>query len=214
MHPTRLSIAATLVACLLLAACGKDAAKGAGGADGEDALPKPDAVSGSVTGMPNPGESTPAPAMPTDAPVDMIEPVATQTDPSLAPTDTAPDSSTDSALAVLRRYYAAINAGDFATAYAQWRDEGRASGQSPEQFADGFADTDGVSVQFGEAGPVDAGAGQRYIDIPVSVEARQADGSVRRYVGKYTLQLTVVDGASDAQRSWHIATAGLREVTP
>lgn len=214
MHPTRLSIAAAMAACLLLAACGKDAAKGTVGPDGEEVLPKPDAVSGSVTGMPNPGESTPNPGMAVDAPIDAIEPVATDVDPALAATDAAPDSSADSALAVLRRYYAAINAGDFATAYAQWRDEGRASGQSPEQFANGFAGTDGVSVQFGEAGQVDAGAGQRHIDIPVSVEARQSDGSVRRYAGKYTLQMTVVDGATAEQRSWHIANAGLREVTP
>ena len=38
------------------------------GATGEDGLPKPDAVSGSVTGMPNPGESTPNPGQPVDVP--------------------------------------------------------------------------------------------------------------------------------------------------
>lgn len=214
MQPTRLSIAASLAAFLLLAGCGKDAAKGTVGPDGEEVLPKPEAVSGSVTGMPNPGDSTPDPAIPTELPADVVEPVATDGDPLLATPEAAVDSSADSALAVLRRYYAAINAGDFSTAYAQWRDEGRASGQSRDQFANGFAGTDGVSVQFGEPGPVDAGAGQRHIEIPVSVEARQGDGSVRRYVGNYSLQMTVVDGASAEQRSWHIAAAGLREVTP
>lgn len=213
MHRTRLPIIGAL-ATLLLAGCGKDTAPGTSGAVGEDGLPKPDAVSGSVTGMPNPGESTPNPGQPVAPPIDTVEPVAPGTDAAPEATDTAPDSSTDSAVAVLRRYYAAINAGDFTTAYAQWRDEGRASGQSPEQFASGFAGTQGVSVQFGEAGPVDAGAGQRHIEIPVSLEARQADGSVRRYVGKYTLQMTVVDGANAEQGSWHIAAAGLREVTP
>ena len=77
MHPTRLSIAAAVAACLMLAGCGKDAAPGASGAAGEDGLPKPDAVSGSVTGMPNPGESTPNPGQPVDLPPDdVIEPPA------------------------------------------------------------------------------------------------------------------------------------------
>lgn len=67
MHRTRLPIIATLAA-LLLAGCGKDAAPGTSGATGEDGLPKPDAVSGSVTGMPNPGESTPNPGQPVDVP--------------------------------------------------------------------------------------------------------------------------------------------------
>ena len=57
-----------LAGALLLAGCGKDAAPGTSGATGEDGLPKPDAVSGSVTGMPNPGESTPNPGQPVDVP--------------------------------------------------------------------------------------------------------------------------------------------------
>jgi len=67
MHRTRLPIIATLAA-LLLAGCGKDTAPGTSGATGEDGLPKLDAVSGSVTGMPNPGESTPNPGQPVDVP--------------------------------------------------------------------------------------------------------------------------------------------------
>jgi len=67
MHLTHFSITAAL-AVLMLAGCGKDAAPGASGAAGEDGLPKPDAVSGSVTGMPNPGESTPNPGQPVEIP--------------------------------------------------------------------------------------------------------------------------------------------------
>ncbi len=68
MHPTRLSIAAAMGACLLVAGCGKDTARDASGPAGEEGLPKPDAVSGSVTGMPNPGKSTPNPGQPIEAP--------------------------------------------------------------------------------------------------------------------------------------------------
>jgi hypothetical protein len=68
MHRTRLPIIAALAA-LLLAGCGKDAAPGTSGAtSGKTACRKPDAVSGSVTGMPNPGESTPNPGQPVDVP--------------------------------------------------------------------------------------------------------------------------------------------------
>ena len=83
MHQTRLSIATAMAACLLLASCGNDTAKDARSAAGEDGLPKPDAVSGSVTGMPNPGESTPNPGQPVDLPPDDV--VETPTD--IAPID-------------------------------------------------------------------------------------------------------------------------------
>lgn len=77
MYLKHFSIAAAF-SVLLLAGCGKDAAPGSTGAVGEDGLPKPDAVSGSVTGMPNPGESTPNPGQPVDAPV-VDDPEATDT---------------------------------------------------------------------------------------------------------------------------------------
>lgn len=46
---------ATLCACLLLAACGGDKTATGQAKPGEEGLPQPDAASGSVTGMPNPG---------------------------------------------------------------------------------------------------------------------------------------------------------------
>ena len=58
----------------------------------------------------------------------------------------------------------------------------------------------------------DAGAGQRYIQVPVALTATRVDGSVHRYAGTYTLHRTVVDGATDEQRAWRIASADLREV--
>lgn len=116
------------------------------------------------------------------------------------------------AVAVVRDYYAAINARNYARAYGLWSDGGGASGQSAQQFAGGFAQTQGVSVEVGAPGREDAGAGQRYIEVPVSLAATQADGSMRRYVGTYVLHRTVVDGASAEQRSWRIRSADLREV--
>ena len=123
------------------------------------------------------------------------------------------EPSAADAVAVLRDYYAAIGARDYARAHALWSDGGRASGQTLEQFANGFANTASVVAEPGEPGRVEPAAGSRYIEVPVSITATRDDGSVRRYLGNYTLRRAVVDGASAEQRAWRIATADIREVT-
>ena len=115
----------------------------------------------------------------------------------------------DAAVRVIRDYYAAINLRIHAGAFALWRYQGQASGVSAEQFAQDFAATSGISVEIGEPGPIDLGAGQRHIEVPVSLVVRNTDGSEQRYRGQYTLQRTVVDGASEDQRAWRIASAQL-----
>lgn len=135
--------------------------------------------------------------------------------PLIAPpaTDTGVAGPTAAdAVSVVRDYYAAINARDYGRAHGLWSGNGSASGQSPQQFAAGFAQTQGILVELGAPGREDAGAGQRYVEVPVAVRATQADGSVRRFAGSYVLQRTVVDGATAEQRSWRIRSADLREV--
>lgn len=224
----------------LLVACGdKDGRDGRPGAstDGDNALPAPAGTPGrGVTGMPAaPG---PGPVGPPDdaaiasAPAvdefgNPIPPIAlpdgAPADGSVPPLDGAPlepvgdmpgEPTPQDAVAVVRDYYAAINAGGYGRAYSLWSDGGRASGQSPQQFADGFAGTAGVSVEVMQPGRVDAATGSRYIEVPVAISARQADGSERRYVGAYTLRRAVVDGATPEQRAWRITSADLREVQP
>jgi hypothetical protein len=126
----------------------------------------------------------------------------------------AAEPTVDDALAVVRDYYGAINSGDFGRAYALWSDGGNASGQSPQQFAAGFADTTGISVDMQPPGNVGAAAGSRYVEVPVTLVATQRDGSQRRYVGAYTLRRSMVDGATPEQRAWRIGSADLREVQP
>jgi hypothetical protein len=192
------------------------------------ALPAPDADSGSVTGMPDkpgPGQiGTPAPALPPPSsivPVDAADAapasdavqgiaVGEQNPAAGNPVEPGPGD----AVQLVRDYYAAIAARDYDRAYALWSQQGAASGQGPQQFANGFADTSEVSVQIGTPGAEDAGAGQRYIEIPVTVAAIHADGSRHSYAGSYVLHRTVVDGASAEQRAWRISSARLREVTP
>lgn len=197
MPRSRLLFALPLAA--LLVACGGPDPADTAAATGEDSLPKPGIAKGSVTGMPTPGASTPDPgrAIPPDQ--DALAANAAQggSDP-VVPAE--PDA--DAAVAVLRDYYAALNARDFARAYRLWRQ----NPQTPAQFADGFAGTTGVSVELGAPGPIDAGAGQRFVEIPVKLDATQADGRVDRYAGRVVLHRSAVEGGDP---DWRIERATL-----
>ncbi|HEY1069222.1 MAG TPA: hypothetical protein VGE33_01635 [Thermomonas sp.] len=182
---------------LLLAACGGPDRADPAEAAGEDSLPKPAIAAGSVTGMPAPGPSTPNPGKgPTPGP----DPLATGA--AQATTVATAEPGADAAVSVLRDYFSAINTRDFARAYALWRQ----NPQTPAQFADGFAGTTGVSVEIGTPGSIDAGAGQRFIDIPVTLDATQADGRVERYAGRVVLHRSSVEGGDPG---WRIERAAL-----
>jgi hypothetical protein len=114
---------------------------------------------------------------------------------------------------VIRGYYAAINAKDYRRAYGLWGNGGTASGQSFDSFAAGFARTANVAVEIGDPGRVEGAAGSRYVEIPVVVRATTDDGDSQRFSGSYTLRRSVVDGATAAQRRWHIDSASL-ETSP
>lgn len=224
----------TLLAVVLLAGCGGDKTTGRNAVNGvpDEQLPTPAGAPGSaVTGMPDaPGPGQPGPpvagepgAVALDGndnppPVDGM-PVDPATVPATPPEGAGypiadDEPSAQDAVAVVRDYYAAINARNYAQAFALWSDGGRATGQSPQQFANGFARTNGVSVEVMAPGRIDAAAGSRYVEVPVALTATHDDGSQRKYVGMYTLRRAVVDGATPEQRAWRIASAELREVQP
>lgn len=220
---------------LLLPACSGNDSPAASPGDANAALPQPAAGSGSVTGMPDRpgpgpvGDAARASDIAQDSPFAtggvghaLDTDVETQpgidgavdtgmVDTGMAAPGTEP--TVQDALTVLRDYYTAINARQYDTAYGLWSNGGKASGQTPVQFAEGFADTGNVDVQLGDPGRVDAAAGSRYIQIPVSIVTTHTDGNVHRYAGSYTLRRAVVDGASEAQRDWRIGSADIREVS-
>ena len=218
MNPTTRCI--VLASVLALAACrGGDETDATPAADA--ALPAPAAGQGAVTGMPDtPGPGAigtptpPAPATNANATDDAHGIAVGEPNPATPPATTAVEPGPDDAVRVLRDYYAAISARDYGRAYRLWSDGGRASQQTQQQFTNGFADTTNVSVEIGTPGDEDAGAGQRYIEIPLTVVAIHADGSRHRYAGSYVLHRSVVDGADAEQRRWRIASAKLREASP
>ncbi|KQY51091.1 hypothetical protein [Lysobacter sp. Root494] len=210
------SIVALLLCTLLVTACGDRKHQNAATGDkATEQLPAPAGTSGGVTGMPDrpgPGPVGPpvaeAPEVPVDESGNPLLPDAPAQDA------TASEPTPEDAVTVIRNYYEAINSGDFDRAYTLWSDSGRSSGKSPQQFAAGFADTTGVSIEMQAPGNVDAAAGSRYIEVPVALTATHRDGSQHRFAGKYVLRRAVVDGATPEQRQWRIASADLGEVVP
>lgn len=127
--------------------------------------------------------------------------------PTLPPGDVSgampdgPAQSAAGAAQVVRRYYALLARGEVAEARGLWRDKGRASNQSPEAFARDHAGDRTLEAEVGEPGRIEPGAGQRYIQVPVTLR----DGAQRR--GTVTLRRAgPVDGASAEDRSWRIST--------
>ncbi|MGH7540083.1 MAG: hypothetical protein ACRELC_03695 [Gemmatimonadota bacterium] len=125
-----------------------------------------------------------------------------------------PPASTSAAAAadVVRRYYAAIEARDYRRAYESWAADGTASGQTFEEFAAGFTETTSIAIEIGAPGRVEPAAGSRYVEVPVVIRAVTATGEERRFEGTYTLRRSVVDGATAAQRRWHLYSAEIARI--
>jgi membrane-bound inhibitor of C-type lysozyme len=80
----------------------------------------------------------------------------------------------------------------------------------PGRFAASFDKYAAYNAQVGAPGAVDAGAGQRFVPVPVQINAKLKTGALVSMTGSVTLHRTVVDGASQEQKSWRIRTADIR----
>ena len=119
----------------------------------------------------------------------------------------------EAAADVVRRYYSAINARDYSTAWQAWGDDGR-PGQRYADFSKGFAHTRSTRVTIGRLPPSEGAAGSIYQTVPVTVEALLDDGVWQRFAGTYVVRrVNDVDGASASQLRWHLDSATLRPAT-
>jgi len=167
----------------------------------ETETPAPDEIAPAAAGTPAP-LTPPEPGTPGGLPDD-------RTPVSEAPF--APDSA-QGAANVVQTYYALLGAGKYRQAWALWDDGGKASGMAAEAFAASFAKYSEYHANIGAPGDVDAGAGQRYVTVPVQVYARLKQGAKPVYmIGSVTLhRVGDIDGATAAQKSWHIRSAEIK----
>ena len=118
------------------------------------------------------------------------------------------EASTTAAVAVVQRYYAAIDARDYRAAYRLWH--GR---YSLTQVRAGYADTAHVRVTPISPFEADGGAGSIYCDVKVRVDAVLKNGRRQHFAGSFTLRrVNDVDGSTAEQRRWHIIGAKLKPV--
>lgn len=115
---------------------------------------------------------------------------------------------------VVQTYYALIGERKYAEAWKLWGDGGKASGQSADAFAASFARYSEYHANIGAPGREDAGAGQRYVTVPVQAYARLKDGKAVYWIGSVVLHRTVVDGATAEDKAWRIKSIDLKTAPP
>lgn len=163
----------------------------------------------------NLADAAPPAATPTPAPLDPPAPGT----PGGLPDDRTPISeapftadSAQGAANVVQTYYALLGEGKYAAAWALWGEGGKASGMSAAAFAESFAKYSEYHANVGAPGAIDAGAGQRHVTVPVQVYGRLKRGATPVYmIGTVTLhRVGDIDGASAAQKSWHLQSADIK----
>lgn len=117
----------------------------------------------------------------------------------------APESA-QGAGQIVQHYYALLESGRYREAWALWGDGGEASGMSAAAFAASFDKYGEYHANIGAPGRIDAGAGQRYVEVPVQVYGILDDGNRPFNLrGTVILHRTAdIPGATAEQRRWHI----------
>lgn len=121
-----------------------------------------------------------------------------------------PDSA-QGAANVVQTYYALIGERKYAEAYVL-RDAATAGAPNAAAFAISFARYSEYHANVGAPSAIEAGAGQRYVRVPVQIYARLKQGGTPVYqIGSVTLHRTGdIDGATATQRSWHIRSIDVK----
>lgn len=125
----------------------------------------------------------------------------------------APDSA-QGAANVVQTYYALIGEGKYREARTLWGDKGAESGLSADAFAASFAKYSEYHANIGAPGRIDAGAGQRYVTVPVQAYARLKDGTAAYWIGSIVLHRADIDGATAEDKTWRIKSIDLKPAPP
>lgn len=123
--------------------------------------------------------------------------------------------SPQGAATIVQTYYALIGERKYAEAWKLWGDGGKASGQSDDAFAASFATYSEYHANIGAPGREDAGAGQRYVTVPVQAYARLKTGKAAYWIGSVVLHRTAdIDGATAEDKAWRIKSIDLKTAPP
>ncbi len=191
----------TLIALFALAACSGEPATADRNAATESANatvrddPSPAPVERATPGAASTA-ATPAATKPNPAPTEIV---------SEAPFT---EDSAQGAANVVQTYYALIGEGKYGQAYALWG-EG-AAGMSREAFAASFGRYRDYHAEIGAPSGIEGAAGSRYVTVPVRAYGTLRSGQPFNMRGSLTMRRAAVDGATAAQRRWHIASSDIK----
>lgn len=115
---------------------------------------------------------------------------------------------------VVQTYFALLGERRFTDARVLWEPDAAGAGRDSAAFTAMFDRYSEYHANVGAPGRIEAGAGQRYVTVPVQVYARlKADRTPFYAIGSVTLHRAgEIDGASRDQRSWRLARISLKPV--
>lgn len=198
-RPIRLLI----LPCLALAACSD------GGGNMVDVDAAATAAQNDIDNYAAASRAKPSPAPSPSATVAASEPAVPPE--TVAERPFSPESE-QGAGDVVQRYYALIGEGRYAQAWRLWDGAGQASGMTADAFAASFAPYATYSAQIGAPRNADAGAGQRYIQVPVRITGMRKNGERFVLAGALTLH-RVADGIESDDpdaHAWRISQSAVR----
>jgi len=189
-----------MIAALFVSACTTTESANSAPANNSTVMANVSNTSSTSTPAATPSDAHPQPATP-----DKIS-------PKPAMSQLAPDAQgVRDAIAVVQAYYDAIAAGNYRKAYEYWSGKGEASKQTFDEFRAGFTNTKSVRIDIsGEPGDLEGAAGSQYVNIPLRIYAKTKDGREQRFWGEYVLRRSMVDGATEEQRSWRLYSAQIQ----
>ena len=130
---------------------------------------------------------------------------AATTSPEPIADDAAPD-------AVVRRYTDALAARRYGDAWALWDENGAASGMTKAAFAANFDTYDTFRATVGAPFDADAGAGQRYVTVPVTVTGTLTSGAPFRLEGPVILHKAAdgIESDDPHAQAWRIRSSEMK----
>lgn len=171
------------------------------------AAPTPDDPAPAATPEPSP---SPAAALPPVEPIPPGQPGGLPDDRTPIGEGPITPENAQGAAQVVQRYYAFLESGRPAQAYQLW-EPGRA-GMTQRQFAASFDKYSEYHAQIGAPGRIEAGAGQRFVTVPVQVYGRMKEGARPFHMrGDVILHRAAdIDGATPDQRRWRIRDTNIK----